>query len=56
VPEREYAGTLIVREEEGFHYVTFRPADGGGLFNLGRFTGVPDEYNSSIKTVTEEER
>jgi len=47
--ESEYRGTLIIREDGGFYYVTFRPEDTGGLFNLGRFAGAPDEVVEALK-------
>ena len=49
MPEKEYEETLMVREENGFYYVNFRPAIGGSPFNLGKFAGAPDEVADAIK-------
>ena len=47
--ESEYEGTLTIREDGGWYYVNFRPAEGGNLFNLGRFAGAPNEVVDTLK-------
>ena len=49
MPEKEYEGTLTVREDGGWYYVTFSPVTGGSPFNLGKFAGAPDEVADALK-------